>query len=209
MRKVLRWEIVLLALGALSMGSGCPLIPEIKDKVVQLAVGGSTTTEWVSDGEVNTHDDSQTVDIKTDIDLPKILSDAGIDVLDVDDIKVSGISYRVTAPDPEPTRRIVNGQVTVRRGAGAETPIVTNFNVLVNSATTYQTATVDPLGVDLINTLLDDILTELQSGISASPTQITYHVTGQSTPTGVPTHFTWQLKLDLSIVGKVKVKTVG
>jgi hypothetical protein len=198
-------RLAVLVLAAVVAGAGCILVPEIKDKVVELALSGSTTVEFASVGEKNTHDETGTVDIRDDLDLQGLLQDAGVDVSDVKDVKFAGVAYRVIQPDPDPDREIQDGTVTIRRGGGAETPLVTNLNVKVNGATSWQTATLDPAGVAIVNDLLADVLAEAKGGMPAADTQITYHVTGDSAPADVETNFKWELRLSVSIVGKVKV----
>ena len=88
-----RW-ILVFALAA--MGGGCMLVPEIEDRIVELAVGGSTTVELVSQGSVNTIDETSTVNILEGFDLGQILADAGINVSDVRNIALSGVEYRIT-----------------------------------------------------------------------------------------------------------------
>jgi hypothetical protein len=210
MRRIRVIELGALLIGAVTLlGAGCPLVPQIEDRVVELAVGGSATAPFDAVGVVNNHNETATVDLAAGFDLNQVLNDAGVDVADVKDIKLSGVSFRVTQPDPTTGRAIVNGQVTLRRGAGAEVPLVVNFNADVNSATEFQTATIDPAGVAVVNQILADYLAAVQAGTTPSNTVITYHVTGQSTPANVPTDFKWELKVDVSILGTIKVKMIG
>lgn len=208
MRRMIYVELAVLALALSTLGSGCPVIPQIKDRIVELAVGGSTIAEFVASGVINTYDDTKTVDLHDGLDLAQIIDDAGVDVSDVESVKLSGVSDRVTVPDPNPGRTIANGTVTIQRAGGAVTPLVTGFNVNVNSVTSFQTATLDPAGVAVLNALLADLLAEVKTGTPASNTMVTYHVSGQSQPTGVETNFTWELKVDVSILGTVKVKVL-
>ncbi len=209
MRKTHGWELLALGLVALTLGAGCPTIPKIKERVVELAVGGSNSVTIEAAGIVNNHDDRGSVDVRAGLDLSKVVSDAGIDVTNVEDVKLAGVSYRTTRQDPTPNRRIVNGTITIQRGGGAEVPLVDNFNADVNSATTYQGTTLNPAGVAVLNGLLADLLTEVKGGATAPNTTITYHVTGQSTPTGVATDFQYEIKLDISILGTVKIKVLS
>jgi hypothetical protein len=202
-------ELMVIGLAALTLGSSCPLIPKVEDRVVELAVGGSTTAEFVAAGIINTYDDTQTVDIHDGVNLSQILSDGGIDVSDVKSVALSGVSYRVTVPDPNPGRTIANGNVTIQRAGGSEVPLVTNLNQNVDAATSFTTATLDPQGVAVLNGILQDLLTEVQTGTPAANTTVTYHVLGDSQPTGASSSFTWQLKVDINIVGTIKVKVVG
>ena len=209
MRRLYPWQKMALALSALALVSGCILIPEIVKKIVELALSGSTTVDFVAVGILNTHDARKTIDVEKDLNLLKVLDDAGIRVADLKDIKLLSVSYRVTRPEAAtPGREIQNGNVTIERGSGGgtETPLVSNFNVLVNAATTFQAALLDQAGVALVNALLQDILTKAKGGVPTNPDlRITYHVTGDSVPGNVPTDFDWQLKIEVSIVGTVTV----
>ena len=124
-------------------------------------------------------------------------------------IKLAGISYRVTKPDPNAGRSIDNATVTGQRGVGPVTPLITNFSQSVSAASTWSRAPLDPAGVTLINAILDDILTAAKTSTSPSNPSITYHVQGTSNPTAATTNFKWQLRLDLSIVGTVKVQVLN
>jgi len=196
----------LIALAALSLGSGCPTVPSIQDRLVDLAVGGSTTLTIPASGVINTYDFTGPEDLNADLDLTSILDDAGIDVQDVKDVKLSGISYRVTVRDPNPGRTIANATVTAQSGGGAAKPLVTNFTVKVDTVTTWTRAPLDTAGVTVINNVLASVLNSVKHG-GAVPI-ITYHVLGQSNPQGVSTSFTWQLRLDVSVVGTIKVKVL-
>lgn len=189
-------------------GQGCLLIPEIEKRVVELAVGGSTTQEFVASGELNVHDKRDTVDVRTAIDLPSLLDNAGIDLSDVETIAFSGAAYRVTQQDPTANRAIQNGTVTIQRGlAGAETPLVDNFNVLVNDPAnlSFQNTTLNSAGVALINQLLNDVLAELKGGPPATNTIVITHVHGDSSPGQIATDFKYEIRFDVSIVGTVHV----
>jgi hypothetical protein len=200
---------VLLAAASIA-GNGCILLPEIKDKVVQLAVGGTTSAEFVAAGLINTFDQRDTVNIDQEVNLTKILSDAGIDVSGVKDIKVSGISYRVVKPDPVANRQIQGGTVTAQRlGVTGEVPVVTSFTETVNSVVSYKTAPVDPAGVGLMNGVLTDLLTSAQNGTAMVNPVIVFHINGVSSPTNQVSDFTWEIKLNVSVLGEVKVSIPG
>ena len=188
-----------------STSTSCLLIPEIQDRVVELVISGSATTEWTSSGTLNNHDDQTTIDIRDFVDIRQSLEDAGVDIENVQRIAVAGMSYRTTLPDPTAGRQIVNGQVSFQRSGGSEVPLVIDFTEDVNSVTTFKTATLSAGGVTQVNALLADLLAELQGGPPAN-TVFTYHVTGQSVPGDVGTNFTWELKLDLNMVGTISVE---
>jgi hypothetical protein len=192
-----------LVLAVATMNGGCLLIPQLEDKIVELAVTGSTVVEFVSDGEINEENYCESGDFKAEVNIAQILDDAGIDISDVTGITLSGVAYRVTVPDPNAAREIVGGTITIDRGAGPVS-LVTSFNAPAGSAYDWQTAPLDAAGVAEINDLLSDILTELQGGAPASST-IEYCYSGQSIPLDIGTNFTWQVRITISITGTIEV----
>ena len=209
MRHLLPFAIV--ALAGLSLGAGCPTVPKLEDRVVELALGSSTTLTLLAYGDVNTLDDAGTENLATDIDLNAILNGAGVDIADVTGIKLSGISYRVTVPDPIPGRSISATTVTAQRGVAAPVALISSFGQNVSAASSWTTAPLSGAGVVLINGLLADILAGAKAQPPTTPANpsLTYHIMGTSNPTGATTNFTWQLRLDLSIAGTIKVKVLN
>jgi hypothetical protein len=205
--KSLALPTLVLALGL--MNGGCMLIPEIKDRIVELAVGGATQVEFVSSGTLNTFNETSTLDVLSGFNLAQILNDAGIEVSNVTNIRISGVDYRVTIPDPDATREIVNGTVTTNRNGSGALPLVSNFSAGAGATSDWQPAPLDPGGAAVtdLNAMLQSILDALKLGTSppSNLTTITYHITGQSLPGNVPTNFTWQMKVKLTITGTVTV----
>ena len=80
-----------LVLALAIVNGGCLLIPEIKDRIVELAVGGSTVVTFVSSGTLNSYDETNTVDVMSGFNLAQILADAGIDVSNVSKVALSEI----------------------------------------------------------------------------------------------------------------------
>jgi len=206
-KKILQWSAVPLV-AFLALGANCPLIPEIEERIVELALLGSTAVEFTSQGEINTIDEVRVIDIRDDFDLDGLLDDAGVDVSEVKAIKVAGVSYRTTQAEVGTARTIMNGNVTIQRAGGPVVPLVTNFSEFVNEVLSYKTAPLDPAGVDVINDIAADLLKELQDGTPANST-VTYHLTGDSTPINEETDFKWEVKVDVSVVGTIKVDVVN
>jgi hypothetical protein len=165
---------------------------------------------FVTSGSGSTIDQTNTVNILEGLDIAQILADNGIDVSDVTNIALAGLEYRITVPDPEATRQIVNGTVTIARNLGPELALISGFNAGAGAATGWQAAPLDPGGAAVaeINDILNTIRTELPLSPPPDATTITYHVTGGTTPTAVPHNFTWELKVNLTITGTVKVKVL-
>lgn len=217
MRSFRFWPQMALVLALSVMNGGCVLIPELKDRIVELAVGGSTVVELTTNGDVNTLDDTDDVNVVSGLDIAGILADANVDVSDVTSIKFTGVEYRVTVPDPQADRAITDGLIEITRDpAGTPSgpyPLISDFNAGAgtgNAVTSWTAAAIDPDGnaVTQINNILAAILTGLQGGAtpSAGQTTIRYHVTGTSSPTGIATNFTYEIKLKITITGTVKVK---
>lgn len=206
MRKtnILRSLVLALPLALLSIG--CILVPEVEDRIVELAVGASTTATFVASGETNFHDETNVIDLDTDINLNQVLADNGVDASEVKDIKLAGVSYRVTVP--EAGRSITGGTVTIQRGAGAATSLVTSFGADCSKTTGWITVPLNAAGVTLVNGILADLLAEAKTGTPAPNTVVTYHVNGASVPAATPTNFTWEFKLEVSMVGSVKIEIV-
>lgn len=207
MRRFRSWSRMALVLTLAVMNGGCVLIPEIKDRIVELAVGGSTVVEFVSSGTVNTYNETNTVNVLNGFDLAQILADAGIEVGAVTNIALSGVEYRITVPDPQAGRQIVNGNITIDRDGVLGMPLITGFTTNADAVTGWQVAPLDPGGaaVASIKTMLNDIRTELPLSPPPNVTTITYHLTGQSVPLVVPTNFTWEMKVKITITGTVTV----
>jgi len=204
MRRFRFWPQMALVTALAVMNGGCLLIPQLKDRVVELAVTGATVVEFHASGLINTFDEVKTIDLRDSVDLAGILDDAGIDVSNVTNISLSGVAYRISVADLEPSREIVNGTVTVTRGGGTEQTLVTAFNAAAGSVTDFTTATLNAAGVTQLNNLLDEWLAELQGGAPAN-TVFSYHVSGDSSPSAVNTDFYWQIKITISITGTVEV----
>jgi hypothetical protein len=196
-----------LVLALAVMNGGCLLIPKLKDRIVELAVAGTTVVEFVSSGSLNTINESKTVNVMDGFDLAQILSDAGIDVSDVKDIAVSGVEYRVTIADPEPSREIQNGTITIDRNGSGPKALVSGFTAGAGAVSGWQGAPLAPSGAAVaeLNAMLDDIRTALPGVPASNLTTLTYRVTGTSFPGSVATNFTWEMKVKITITGTVDV----
>ena len=189
-------------------GSGCPLIPSIEEKTVELAVGSSLTLEFHAEGTENVLGGTDSFALDDEIDLAQVVEDAGVDIGDVIDIAFVGLAYRVTNPDPNPNRRIEQVDVSISRTNGPQNlEIVSGFED--GAGTAYDFRTLDLTGADangavaMINAMLDDLLVEAQGGTPQAPLAGSATWSGVSSPTGENTNFDWEIRLDISIVGEV------
>ena len=203
-----------LALPLAVLATGCILIPEIEDRIVELAVGHSIVVPFVSSGETNTHNKTSTINVALDVSLDQILADNGIDATAVKDVKLAGVSYRVTTA--EAGRSITGGTVEFVRhatstppGSPVYIPLVTSFGASAASTTGWITVPLASAGVTGVNALLTELLNEAKGLGPATNTWVTYHVSGVSLPLLTPTNFKWEFKLDLTIVGTFKTKIVN
>ena len=222
MRKHSHVRTLALALPLAVLANGCILIPEIEDRIVELAVGHATILTFQASGSNATHNDTDTIDLKLDVSLDQILDDNGIDASDVKDVKLASVAYRIIVP--QSGRQIQNGTVEFLRHATSTPPIapgttnptsgytqlVTAFNADVSANTGWIAVNLDPAGVTALNSLLADFLTEAKGGAAATNTFITYHTNGTTAPAPPPdVNFQYQLKLELTIVGAFKTDVVN
>ncbi|HKQ56430.1 MAG TPA: hypothetical protein VJY35_01065 [Candidatus Eisenbacteria bacterium] len=192
---------IALVLALAVMNGGCILIPELKDRVVELAVGGTTSAVFTVQGATTAVDETQIVDVGTELNLAQILSDAGIDVSNVTNIALTSVAYRIVRADTDPALEITNGNITVQRGGGTVDALVNGLTAAPGAVSGFQNVALDAAGVATINTMLSDILTALP-GAPANPTA-TFHLTGTSTG---PTNFDFEMKITISITGTVSVR---
>jgi hypothetical protein len=93
-----------------------------------------------------------------------------------------------------------------RRGAGAEVPLVSNFSLAVNSATSPQTAVLNASGVNLINAVLADVLDSVHNHTPIPNPVVSVHVTGTAL---APEDFKYVIRLNVSITGTVKIDVLN
>jgi len=170
-----------------------------KDKIVEIVVGADIQAEFIASGELNTHDDSDTIDVKDELDLANILDDNDIDPNDLDEApKVSGLFYRIT--QAEEGRTITNGELRVQRGSGTAVMLAqgwtaTAFPVTPEGEWIDVTSALQTGGVQLLNAFLEDCLDELKGVEPATDTVFTYSVEGDSNPANVATNFQYRVKI--------------
>lgn len=193
------WFAGLLPLLALPlMGESCT-----KEKVIFVAVGLDTTAGFIATGSTNALVEDETIDVGAAVDLGTALDDSGVDVDEVDDINVSRVYYRITVP--EAGRTVTGTTVNVVRGTGPATGgspvLLSNVTRDANVATDWIeiTSSLNTPGVDVLNSLLDDLLAAEKNGTTAANPQIAYHITGTSNPGGDPTNFEWELKVSFNV----------
>lgn len=215
MRGLAKWQTLALALPLAVVANGCILIPEIEHRVVELAVGHAVVVPFDATGSLNVLDETKVVDVTGDVDLPRIFEDNGIDASDVKDVRLAGVAYRVVRA--ESGRTITGGTVEIeprptpapaaKIGSRilAFSPLVSSFDGSAENLTGWITVPLNSTGVAVVNGLLSELLTEAKGGAVAPNHFIAYHVQGTSNPTGVESDFTWEFRIQLTIVGTVRV----
>jgi hypothetical protein len=185
-------------------GSGCPLIPDIEEKVVELAVGASVIVPFEARGIINDKGEVSCFAVDDEIDLRQILDDADVNVSDVKAISLSGVSYRVSKADANASRMIVNSSVDISYGDDGPDPLVTGFSGSAGAVTDFMTVSLDAAGVTLVNSMLEDLLVAVQNNTDSNVDGCATW-TGQSTPIDENTNFDWEIRLDITIVGEITI----
>ncbi len=220
MRTHSKWKTLALALPLAVAANGCILIPEIEERIVELAIGHSVVVPFTASGEQNFHDKANTVDATGGVNLKDVFDDNGLDASDVKNVKLAGVAYRVT--QAEAGRSITGGKVEFQRGSNPSptpptgapptsgyTQLVTSFNASAASVTDWITVPLDAAGVTAINALLGELLTEAKGGAAVTNKYLTYHVYGASVPSNVNTNFKWEFRISLTIVGTITTDIVN
>ena len=204
MRTIRFWVVASMVLLALLAGTGCLVVPSIKDKVVDLVTGSELVAPFTTFGSTDVFTQTETVDLRSVLDIAATLDEAGIDVSDVKSITVSGVSYRITRA--EAGRTITSGEVLVGVGGAAPSDtLIADFSGSAAAVTGWIYPRLGTAGVTELNDLLAGIVHELKTGTPVDQ-RVSYTVHGISTPVGVNTDFDYEIRLTLSIVGSVKTK---
>jgi hypothetical protein len=206
MRKIHILAGLALALAGLVL-SGCITTPEIADRIVELVTTTSVSDTLHASGSTNSIIDSGGVDVN-DIDVPSILSNAGIDVSNVTGISLASIEYAVIQADPTAGRHL-DGSIQVAVAGGAATDLVNPFGAAADAVTGFHAVSLHAGAVAQINNLLAQLLANVKN--NAGPVangHIDYTVSGTSTPTNTNTDFVYVLRLTLNVQGTVKTKVL-
>lgn len=170
------------------------------DKLVELVIGLPTEAEFIASGEINTHSDTQDVDVRQDLDVEGELEEADVDPADIDELSVVQIFYKITVP--EAGRTIDDGFLEFERlGIVGTHLLVSGFSADIGTATDWIDIT-DHLqpGIDEINDFLAEYLVELQGGQAVTNTTFRYTISGDSNPAATETNFQWRVKIVIQAV---------
>jgi hypothetical protein len=203
-KKMLARCVIALALATLLVGAKCPGIPSTHEIHVTVVAEEAIDLEFLAQGGINSEAGGDVISIE---ELWDLLDDADIDVEQLQYMKVSSVLYGVTAYDEDVTdRQIVDGRVTVRRGeVGPSAVLIDDLDVAVYPLLgKLVKAPISEGGVDLINGLLDDIVSALKTG-SPQDLALIGAVEGISEPQGRYTNFRWRIRINYQIAGGVPV----
>ena len=148
--------------------------------------------------------DTVSVDVDDVLRLREEIEDAGGDPEDLVSLSISGALYRVTRPDPCGCRRIENGRITVGRDGQDPAPLVADFEANVSFITDPTPIPLRSEGVALLNEMLADLITALQTGVSSGETY-TYVASGLSVPGCTTCDFEWELTVIVGMVLAIEV----
>jgi hypothetical protein len=197
------WIPAAAALLAL-VANGCLVVPQIKDKVIDLVTGSEVVAPFSTTGSTDTFTQTAPLDLRDALDIAGVLDKAGIDVSDVKSATVSSVSYRITRA--EAGRTITSGEVLVGVGGAAPADtLIADFSGSAAAVTAWKYPRLGVAGVTQLNDLLAGIVDELKTGTPVDQ-RVSWSVHGVSEPVGVNTDFDYELRLTISIVGTVKTK---
>jgi len=188
----------LIALAGMTMGAGCPTVPKLEKRIVEVAAGGSYTQAFDVSGASGSLIDNVTIHA-SDFNLAQIVSDAGLESGDVQGFKLTGVAYRITIADPNP--HAINGTIGVDG-----TTLLTLTDQSVSAVTDWQRVDLNPAAVTTVNAYLQAVLDDLNNGTSGAG-DLNLAINGTLSP-GTSSTFSWELKLEFSVKGKLKEITV-
>ena len=203
--------VAVAALGVFLMGTQCPSIPKIETRLIDLSLYATVIQQFDSLGEINEHHDDGTLDLNEEVDFAQVLDDADLDIEDVKQARLGGISVIRCLPfNDVPDREITGATITIQRGSGPVVTVVSGFSMVVNEVTDWETVVPDDEATaDLINEMLEDIIVALRNGTVPPDMVVTWSVDGFSEPGDVETDFSWKVKLDIVLVGEFPADVWG
>ncbi|GJM44584.1 MAG: hypothetical protein DHS20C21_14260 [Gemmatimonadota bacterium] len=170
-----------------------------KDKLIALIIDADLIGVFQASGELNVHSDTDTINLRDELNLDQVVADQGVDVhaIDPDALKVKRIFYKIVTP--EAGRSITNGQVSLDGIS-----LATGLTVSAATATDWIdiTTRLSAGGVIYVNSFLKAVVLDLQNGTSNAPPTVTYSVSGNSLPADDPTDFVWSVKLEITGIVK-------
>jgi hypothetical protein len=193
-KRLLRF-LGLITLAAAVMGSKCT-----PDRDIEPVITVDIVARFVADGSENQYTADTTIVLSDEVDLPSLMEENGID--EIRDITVESVFYRITLGDAGAQDRTVSDNVlTVAEGQGAPAGLFTINSVAVNDPqfADWTPIPMNAAGVALLNSALD----KLRLG---QHTELSFAVSGTSSPTNIRTHFKWEAKVRIKLVGVRKIK---
>jgi hypothetical protein len=194
-------------LAAQLAGTGCILIPKIEKRDVRMVVSQVATVPLHALGTGTTYSGSASVNLRDSVDIGAALASAGIDVSDVDSVVIGKVEYRIVAADANAARAITGGTLQVSAGGGSLTNLIVGFAHSAGAVTPWTRADLTPAGVNVLNQMLQAILTDLQGGATADE-HIGYVVSGNSSPSGT-TDFWYEVRLTIMVAGNIQTDVLN
>ena len=178
--------------------------------MIEIVVGAEVGAEFQARGSINTFNDEAVLNVATDADLRQILDDNGFEGLVVAQIEAAFV--RVTKQDDNAADRTVTGTVTVRRtGTVVESALITNVTEPINDASLadWQPVPLETAGVSLINQAMAEYLLDLYNNVAVPrEPNLTFTISGTSSPQGVTTNFDWEVKVKMNLVGSKSITVI-
>jgi hypothetical protein len=175
-------------------GSRC-----LTDRDLEPVIGVDVVAGFVAHGSENVYNGQTTVDLSSNIDLPKIMSDHQISR--IKSISIEDAFFRIIKGDAAaPDRAVSQNVFTVREPGGPDKSLFTIGSVAVNDPAfvNWTPAPMSSAGAKVINVALRKLLIGQHS-------ELTFTVSGQSTPPGIPTDFEWAALVRIQVVGVRKI----
>ena len=195
--------VVFIALGIVLMGAKCPGIPDTVETEITLVTEEFIELTFHAQGEINVDADTYTIDVQ---DLRQELEDAGVEIDNVDEIRVSAVHYgAVTCDAANPYRRILGENVTIARaGGGTPTVVIGDFNEEVCPLLGLLVpAPIEEGGIDTLNVFMAELLSALKNPF-APDYGVTGAFSGSSEPVSADTDFLWRVRIYYHVSGRFK-----
>ena len=187
--------LLLLVLGLLVALLGSCL----DEKVLELVLTGETYATFVENETSADNPEIAVVDVAEEI--RNILEENGYTTGDLEDAFVTSVSYGVMSiPSSQTHDWVLSGQIRVSRDGGPAVVIVNYTSQSVQAALGQKiAATLEPLGVDLINDALDDFINNNENPILTFEVQHGTILPNTPTPTD-PMVFDWRAWLAIQVI---------
>jgi len=198
--RIARWAGFLILCAGLT-GEVC-----LEERGVDIVVGANIIAAFQARGEQNVYFDTEVVDLVDNADIDGALEENGFEDKGLG--RIQSIFYRITKPDVGAPNRTVSGSVTAD---GHNLIDYTSLSVNDPALAEWTPASPDIIrqdGIDYLNGLLESYFQAIFDETPPPITEVTFQVSGTSTPQAVPTDFNWEVRVTVVLVGKTVVDVV-